>query len=157
MVKDAGKAKFDVVMVWAIDRLGHLLLALHTTIHHFEACKPTYSSNNSTSTQQHEWASASTDARLNRPRHSPDLNKRTCRLCLPMVFDAARRDLVRCPGRSQSLANYVIARPCFSLWPTNVRVSGGGRPAFSIWARSASLRVPMRAPSAAISTPPLRA
>jgi hypothetical protein len=71
MVKDAGKGKFDVVMVWAIDRLGHLLLALHRTIQHFEACKPTYSSNNPTSIRQHEWASASTDARLNRPRHSP--------------------------------------------------------------------------------------
>ena len=39
MLNDAGKGRFDVVMVWAIDRLGRSLGDLLTTIQHLEACK----------------------------------------------------------------------------------------------------------------------
>jgi len=39
MLNDAGKGRFDVVMVWAIDRLGRSLVDLLTTIQHLEACK----------------------------------------------------------------------------------------------------------------------
>ena len=39
MLNDAGKGKFDVVMVWAIDRLGRSLVDLLTTIQHLEAWK----------------------------------------------------------------------------------------------------------------------
>jgi DNA invertase Pin-like site-specific DNA recombinase len=39
MLNDASKGKFDVVMVWAIDRLGLSLIDLLTTIKHLEACK----------------------------------------------------------------------------------------------------------------------
>jgi DNA invertase Pin-like site-specific DNA recombinase len=38
MLKDAGRRKFDVVMVWAIDRLGRSLIGLLSTIQHLEAC-----------------------------------------------------------------------------------------------------------------------
>ena len=38
MLKDASKRKFDVVMAWAIDRLGRSLIGLLGTIQHFEAC-----------------------------------------------------------------------------------------------------------------------
>ena len=39
MLNDAGKGRFDVVMVWVIDRLGRSLVDLLTTIQHLEACK----------------------------------------------------------------------------------------------------------------------
>ena len=58
MLNDAGKGRFDVVMVWAIDRLGRSLVDLLTTIQHLEACKTDYSSNNRTSIRQHQWASS---------------------------------------------------------------------------------------------------
>src|SRR6185436_14340676 len=38
MLKDASKRRFDVVMAWAIDRLGRSLIGLLGTIQHFEAC-----------------------------------------------------------------------------------------------------------------------
>jgi DNA invertase Pin-like site-specific DNA recombinase len=38
MLKDAGRRRFDVVMVWAIDRLGRSLVDLLGTIQHLEAC-----------------------------------------------------------------------------------------------------------------------
>src|SRR5262247_4109711 len=38
MLKDAGRRKFDVVMAWAIDRLGRSLTDLLETIKHLEAC-----------------------------------------------------------------------------------------------------------------------
>src|SRR5215831_3856385 len=38
MLKDASRRKFDVVMVWAIDRLGRSLSDLLDTIQHLEAC-----------------------------------------------------------------------------------------------------------------------
>jgi DNA invertase Pin-like site-specific DNA recombinase len=38
MLKDAGRRKFDVVMAWAIDRLGRSLVDLLATIQHLEAC-----------------------------------------------------------------------------------------------------------------------
>ena len=38
MLKDAGRRKFDVVMAWAIDRLGRSLIDLLGTIQHLEAC-----------------------------------------------------------------------------------------------------------------------
>jgi DNA invertase Pin-like site-specific DNA recombinase len=38
MLKDASKRRFDVVMAWAIDRLGRSLIDLLTTIQHLEAC-----------------------------------------------------------------------------------------------------------------------
>jgi DNA invertase Pin-like site-specific DNA recombinase len=38
MLKDAGRRKFDVVMAWAIDRLGRSLVDLLGTIQHLEAC-----------------------------------------------------------------------------------------------------------------------
>jgi len=38
MLKDASKGKFNVVMVWAIDRLGRSLVDLLGTIQHLEAC-----------------------------------------------------------------------------------------------------------------------
>jgi DNA invertase Pin-like site-specific DNA recombinase len=38
MLKDASRRKFDVVMVWAIDRLGRSLIDLLGTIQHLEAC-----------------------------------------------------------------------------------------------------------------------
>ena len=37
MLKDAGRRKFDVVMAWAIDRLGRSLVDLLGTIQHLEA------------------------------------------------------------------------------------------------------------------------
>jgi DNA invertase Pin-like site-specific DNA recombinase len=39
MLKDAGKRRFDVVMAWAIDRLGRSLIDLLGTIQHLEACR----------------------------------------------------------------------------------------------------------------------
>jgi DNA invertase Pin-like site-specific DNA recombinase len=38
MLKDASRGRFDVVMVWAIDRLGRSLIDLLGTIKHLEAC-----------------------------------------------------------------------------------------------------------------------
>jgi DNA invertase Pin-like site-specific DNA recombinase len=38
MLKDASRRKFDVVMAWAIDRLGRSLVDLLGTIQHLEAC-----------------------------------------------------------------------------------------------------------------------
>jgi DNA invertase Pin-like site-specific DNA recombinase len=38
MLMDAGRRKFDVVMAWAIDRLGRSLVDLLGTIQHLEAC-----------------------------------------------------------------------------------------------------------------------
>ena len=37
MLKDASRRKFDVVMVWAIDRLGRSLIDLLGSIEHLEA------------------------------------------------------------------------------------------------------------------------
>src|SRR6266446_1452878 len=37
MLKDAGRRKFDIVMAWAIDRLGRSLIDLLGTIQHLEA------------------------------------------------------------------------------------------------------------------------
>ena len=38
MLNDASKRKFDVVMAWAIDRLGRSLIDLLATVQHLEAC-----------------------------------------------------------------------------------------------------------------------
>jgi DNA invertase Pin-like site-specific DNA recombinase len=38
MLRDAQRGKFDVVMVWSIDRLGRSLIDLLGTIQHLEAC-----------------------------------------------------------------------------------------------------------------------
>jgi DNA invertase Pin-like site-specific DNA recombinase len=38
MLKDASRRKFDIVMSWAIDRLGRSLSDLLATIQHLEAC-----------------------------------------------------------------------------------------------------------------------
>ncbi len=38
MLKEASRRKFDVVMAWAIDRLGRSLIDLLGTIQHLEAC-----------------------------------------------------------------------------------------------------------------------
>jgi DNA invertase Pin-like site-specific DNA recombinase len=38
MLKDASRRKFDVVMAWAIDRLGRSLIDLLDTIQHLESC-----------------------------------------------------------------------------------------------------------------------
>jgi DNA invertase Pin-like site-specific DNA recombinase len=38
MLNDASKGKFDVVMAWAIDRVGRSLIDLLGTIQHLEAC-----------------------------------------------------------------------------------------------------------------------
>ena len=38
LLKDAQKGKFDVVMAWAIDRVGRSLVDLLDTIQHLEAC-----------------------------------------------------------------------------------------------------------------------
>ena len=38
MLNDASRRKFDVVMAWAIDRLGRSLIDLLHTIQHLEAC-----------------------------------------------------------------------------------------------------------------------
>jgi DNA invertase Pin-like site-specific DNA recombinase len=38
MLKDASRRKFDVVMAWAIDRLGRSLIDLLGTIQNLEAC-----------------------------------------------------------------------------------------------------------------------
>src|SRR5262249_52310903 len=38
MLKDASRRKFDIVMAWAIDRLGRSLSDLPDTIQHLEAC-----------------------------------------------------------------------------------------------------------------------
>ena len=38
MLKDASRRRFDVVMAWAIDRLGRSLVDLLSTIQHLEAC-----------------------------------------------------------------------------------------------------------------------
>ena len=38
MLKDASRRKFDIVMAWAIDRLGRWLIDLLDTIQHLEAC-----------------------------------------------------------------------------------------------------------------------
>src|SRR6185436_4687452 len=37
LLKDASRRKFDIVMAWAIDRLGRSLIDLLGTIHHLEA------------------------------------------------------------------------------------------------------------------------
>ena len=39
MLKDASKRRFDVVMAWAIDRLGRSLIDLLGTIQNLEACR----------------------------------------------------------------------------------------------------------------------
>jgi DNA invertase Pin-like site-specific DNA recombinase len=39
MLVDAGRGKFDVVMAWALDRVGRSLSDLLATIKHLEACK----------------------------------------------------------------------------------------------------------------------
>ena len=39
MLKDASKRRFDVIMAWAIDRLGRSLIDLLGTIQHLEACR----------------------------------------------------------------------------------------------------------------------
>ena len=39
MLKDASKRRFDVVMAWAIDRLGRSLIDLLGTIQTLEACR----------------------------------------------------------------------------------------------------------------------
>ena len=39
MLKDASKGRFDVVMAWAIDRLGRSLIDLLGTIQTLEACR----------------------------------------------------------------------------------------------------------------------
>ena len=39
MLKDASKRRFDVVMAWAIDRLGRSLIDLLGTVQHLEACQ----------------------------------------------------------------------------------------------------------------------
>jgi DNA invertase Pin-like site-specific DNA recombinase len=39
MLTDASRRKFDVVMSWAIDRLGRSLIELLDTIQHLEACR----------------------------------------------------------------------------------------------------------------------
>ena len=39
MLKDASKRRFDVVMAWAIDRLGRSLIDLLSTIQTLEACR----------------------------------------------------------------------------------------------------------------------
>ena len=39
MLKDASRRKFDIVMAWAIDRLGRSLSDLLDTIQHLEACR----------------------------------------------------------------------------------------------------------------------
>jgi DNA invertase Pin-like site-specific DNA recombinase len=38
MLNDARRRKFDIVMAWAIDRLGRSLIDLLDTIQHLEAC-----------------------------------------------------------------------------------------------------------------------
>jgi DNA invertase Pin-like site-specific DNA recombinase len=38
MLKDASRRKFDVIMAWAIDRLGRSLIDLLGTIQTLEAC-----------------------------------------------------------------------------------------------------------------------
>jgi DNA invertase Pin-like site-specific DNA recombinase len=38
MLSDASRGKFDVVMAWAIDRVGGNLIDLLDTIQHLEAC-----------------------------------------------------------------------------------------------------------------------
>jgi DNA invertase Pin-like site-specific DNA recombinase len=38
MLQDASRRKFDVVMAWAVDRLGRSLIDLLSTIQHLEAC-----------------------------------------------------------------------------------------------------------------------
>jgi DNA invertase Pin-like site-specific DNA recombinase len=38
VLKDASRRKFDIVMAWAIDRLGRSLIHLLDTIQHLEAC-----------------------------------------------------------------------------------------------------------------------
>src|SRR5215475_4780284 len=38
LLKDASRGKFDVVMAWAIDRVGRSLIDLLSTIQHLEAC-----------------------------------------------------------------------------------------------------------------------
>lgn len=38
MLNDASRGKFDVVMAWAIDRVGRSLIDLLGTIQHLEAC-----------------------------------------------------------------------------------------------------------------------
>ncbi len=39
MLKEASRRRFDVVMAWAIDRLGRSLVDLLSTIQHLEACR----------------------------------------------------------------------------------------------------------------------
>lgn len=39
MLKDASKHRFDVVMAWAIDRVGRSLVDLLGTVQHLEACR----------------------------------------------------------------------------------------------------------------------
>ncbi len=38
MLKDAQRGEFDVVMTWAIDRLGRSLIDLLGTVQHLETC-----------------------------------------------------------------------------------------------------------------------
>ena len=38
MLNDAGRRRFDIVMAWAIDRVGRSLIDLLGTIQHLEAC-----------------------------------------------------------------------------------------------------------------------
>ena len=39
LLKDASRGKFEIVLAWAIDRMGRSLIDLLSTIQHLEACK----------------------------------------------------------------------------------------------------------------------
>jgi DNA invertase Pin-like site-specific DNA recombinase len=68
MLTDASRRKFDVVMSWAIDRLGHSLIDLLGTIQHLEASTCTSISKRSTPRRQR--ASSCSKSRARSPSSS---------------------------------------------------------------------------------------
>jgi predicted site-specific integrase-resolvase len=57
MLKDASRRKFDIVMAWAIDRLGRSLIDLLDTIQHLEDAVWTCTWTSRPSTRPRRWAS----------------------------------------------------------------------------------------------------
>jgi DNA invertase Pin-like site-specific DNA recombinase len=72
MLKNASRRRFDVVMAWAIDRLGRSLIDLLGTISHLEAAGVDLYSSNKPSTPQRRWASCY----FKLAAHSPSLKDR---------------------------------------------------------------------------------
>src|SRR5271169_2793588 len=63
LLKDASRRKFDVVMAWAIDRLGRSLIDLLGTIQHLEAVASTCTWISKPSIRPRQWESSCSKSR----------------------------------------------------------------------------------------------